>query len=219
MTIGNRRRATGVAIALTLSLVASGGVAWAAAAGPGGVPDSAGVIHACYTTSPTLKSVLLIDPTKVSKCPRGLSMLTFNQTGPQGAQGIQGPQGIQGFTGATGLTGPSGSNGGNGADGVSGYEVVSQTTDGLNTGDLAQATCPAGKHVLGGGGEIASTGDNGDIYVIDSSMPLISHAGWQVSTDFHMTPEWVDAISRGNDFFADAGQLSLNVWAICATTS
>ena len=49
--------------------------------------------------------------------------------------------------------------------------------------------------------------------------PLISHAGWEITTDYHLTPNWVDAISRGNDYFADAGQLTVSVTVVCAFVS
>jgi hypothetical protein len=136
-----------------------------------------------------------------------------NETGPQGLQGIPGTQGLQGSPGLTGATGATG------ATGISGYEVVTQETSGMNTGDTATATCPPGKLVLSGSGEITSEGDNDDIAQISGGRPLISHAGWEITTDYHLTPRWADAISRGNDFFSDAGQLTVSVTIVCASVS
>jgi len=222
MTIRSRRGIAGAAVTLTVALIATGGgVAWASGA-LGGVPDSAGVIHACYLTNPSFKPMVLIDPTKGTTCPHGFSALSFNQTGPIGPQGIQGIQGSQGVAGPPGAAGANGANGVAGAaggNGVSGYEVVTQDTSGMNVGDTATATCPSGKLALSGSGEITSEGDNGDIAMISGGRPLISHAGWEITTDYHMTPAWVDAISNGNDFFSDAGQLTVTVSVVCATAS
>ncbi len=228
MTIRNRRRAATAALVLTASLIATGGgIAWASGA-LGGVPDSAGVIHACYVTTPTLKSVILIDPSKGTTCPTGFTALTFNQTGPigpQGPQGIQGQQGTQGdvgqpgLTGATGGTGATGPAGAAGAAGVSGYEIVTAVTAGMNTGDTATVTCPAQKRVLSGGGEITSDGSNGGSVMITGGAPTIGGIGWEITTGYAMTPAWVDAISNDNDFFTDAGQLTVQAWAVCATTT
>jgi hypothetical protein len=74
--------------------------------------------------------------------------------GPAGAQGAQGPQGPQGPMGFLGPAGPRG------VPGVSGYEVVSTlvtvTINGLQT-TTGDATCPAGKQVIGGGFDDSGT--------------------------------------------------------------
>jgi hypothetical protein len=56
------------------------------------IPDPSGVIHGCYKSDGSLS---VIDPSRVSTCPRGQAPLNWNQTGPQGPQGSQGPQGPQ----------------------------------------------------------------------------------------------------------------------------
>jgi hypothetical protein len=209
----------GAVLTATAALIGGGTAAAAAVVSPGGVPDAAGVVHGCYTTHATFKPVVLIDPSKGTSCPGGFSSLNFNQTGPQGAQGIPGPTGPQGAMGLPGAAGTNGTNGLPGLSGVTGYEVVTQATSGMNAGDVATATCPPGKLALSGSGEITDRGTNDDIYLISGSRPLISHAGWEVTTDYHLTPAWVDEISRGNDFFQDGHQLTVEVTLVCATVS
>jgi hypothetical protein len=52
-----------------------------------GIPDSSGVIHACYHKS---NSQLRIIDSSVDSCRANETELTWNQTGPQGPQGPQG---------------------------------------------------------------------------------------------------------------------------------
>jgi hypothetical protein len=77
--------------------------------------------------------------------------------GPQGPQGLQGPQGQQGPQGTQGQQGPQGAQGpqgSTGATGVSQYEMI-QADDTIGSafsnGKVVNATCSAGKTVLGGG--------------------------------------------------------------------
>jgi hypothetical protein len=93
-----------VALAIVGALLA-GGIAYAT------IPDSSGVIHACYHvnaqgTVDASGALRVIDPSSTNKdgsaCKHDEKALDFNQTGPQGAQGPQGPQGPQGSTGPTG---------------------------------------------------------------------------------------------------------------------
>lgn len=219
------RAAALVALVSAGVLFGGGALAWASVTG---IPGPDGVIHGCYETASPLKTLRLIDPSAGTKCPTGSTAIAFNQTGPigpvgptgpQGPQGIQGPQGVQGNTGLTGSTGATGATGAAGAAGLTGYEIVTTTTSGMNTGDTANATCPAHKHVLSGGGEILSDGLNGGSVTISGGAPTLGGVGWEITTTYAMTPDWVDAISSDNDFFTDANQLTLQVWAVCATTS
>ena len=221
-----RRHTTVAAAAVSLGLIAAaGGTAWATGA-IGGVPDSAGVIHACYLTSARLKPVLLIDSSKTTSCPRDWSPLNFNQTGPQGPQGLQGIQGIPGLVGATGpqgadgAAGTTGATGATGATGISGYEIVTADTSSLNAGDPARVFCPTGKHVLGGGGEVTGqdSGQPGNRAIVSSSAPILGGIAWEVATESEFTPAWDDALDNGNTFFADAHPFTVTVWAVCAAT-
>lgn len=87
-----------VATAIVGALVA-GGIAYAT------IPDSNGVIHACYHVNGQgavdgSGNLRVIDPSSTNKdgstCKHDEKALDFNQTGPQGQQGQQGQQGPQG---------------------------------------------------------------------------------------------------------------------------
>jgi hypothetical protein len=223
MTFRLRRRTALGASTLTLSLiVAGGGVAWAAGA-VGGVPDAAGVIHACYLTHSDFKPVHLLDSTKVKTCPRGWSPLAFNQTGPQGPQGLPGAQGVQGVPGGTGATGPQGPVGASGADGasgVSGYEIVTADTSGMNPGDDARAYCPAGKHALGGGATVSDQGSvAGQRAIVSGSGPILGGIAWEATIESEFTAEVDDAYDSNDSFFGNADAFTVTVWAVCASTS
>jgi hypothetical protein len=99
------------AVALLAVGAAGGGTAAAIAS----VPDSNGVIHACYeapsgSTVPatTTGNLRIIDPSAGQTCTTypasGLTEVSiqWNQQGPQGIPGSQGPQGSQGPTGPQG---------------------------------------------------------------------------------------------------------------------
>ena len=90
--------------------------------------------------------------------------------GPQGATGPQGPAGDTGAQGPQGLEGPQGPQGPAGPAGsIAGLQVVrvSRTVDYLpGAGVTADAQCPAGKVVIGGGYELISAmGPSGDLVV------------------------------------------------------
>jgi hypothetical protein len=76
------------------------------------------------------------------------------ERGEQGPQGPEGPQGPQGPTGATGAQGPAGPTGPTGPSGVFDYQVVTSSVVPIGPGAVAtaQANCPAGYALLGGGG-------------------------------------------------------------------
>lgn len=105
-------------------------------------------------------------------------------TGPQGPEGPVGAQGPQGEPGPVGPQGPEGSvgpSGPPGPPGLSGYSIVDRTcTMSLLVGDNsrawcgAQASCPSGSRVLGGGIDSSSCID-GDVNV---SVPLTEGGGW-----------------------------------------
>jgi hypothetical protein len=137
------------------------------------IPDSnTGVITGCHNQ---LTGVLrVIDAQAGAKCLLGEKQLTWNQTGPQGPQGVQGPAGPQGPAGAQGAQGPAGLQGPQGAPGPAGLagpagpegpagptattvHRVTNVAPGFQlvrgTTVSAEASCPAGKVLLGGGGK------------------------------------------------------------------
>jgi len=119
--------------------LAAGGVAWAT------IPDSGGVIHACYQKNSG--QLRVIDPSTGDSCSNAEKSLSWSQTGPTGPQGPQGPQGAQGPQGSQGPSGAAGQNG------VSGYQVVQTSYEvlgGFEYFDL-EADCPTGDVAIGGG--------------------------------------------------------------------
>jgi hypothetical protein len=89
-------------IAAAVAVGVGASVAYAA------VPDSNGVIRACYRTSQgDIGRLRIIDTAKKQACKAYESNLTWNHTGPQGPSGPSGPSGPQG---ASGPQGPSGTN-------------------------------------------------------------------------------------------------------------
>jgi len=79
--------------------------------------------------------------------------------------------------------------------------------------------CPPGKHALGGGGEITKDATDGSDATVSGSAPILGGIGWEATTRDLLTKAEDDAYDRGNQFFSVANQLSVTVWAVCASTS
>lgn len=75
---------------LLLGLLAS----WAVRAAYAGIPDSGGVIHACY--DPGNGALRVIDSEAGEMCRPKEMALSWNRTGPQGPEGPEGPRGARG---------------------------------------------------------------------------------------------------------------------------
>jgi len=101
------RQNTKVTLAIAALLLSSGGFA---------IGATTGAIYACLSTSGTLTKVAKVTP----KCPKGTSLISWNQVGPQGPQGIAGPQGQAGQSGIDGENGPQGEIGPAGPSGPKG---------------------------------------------------------------------------------------------------
>jgi len=106
------------------------------------IPDSDGVIHACYHTGNGGIRVV----NDATECTSGEASLDWYQAGAPGAQGPQGPDGPAGADGAQGPQGPqglpgadgaNGSDGANGADGAQGPQGP-PGADGADGADGAQ---------------------------------------------------------------------------------
>ncbi len=149
----------GAAAALILGIVlllVVGGIAYAS------IPGSDGVIHACYKNSnPAQGALIAID--SAASCPSGYTALNWNQIGPQGPTGPQG------------------------APGISGLEIVVASGTVPNaeaTTFFAEATCPSGKHALGGGagiGSLPAGRSEADYHLVHSQSGSISDmATWSV---------------------------------------
>ncbi len=89
-----------VVLCAAIAVAAAAGAAYAT------IPDSSGVIHACYAASDGTLQV--IDPSKGERCKRHETALDWNARGPQGAPGPVGATGPQGASGPAGVTGPQG---------------------------------------------------------------------------------------------------------------
>jgi hypothetical protein len=102
------------------------------------IPGPDGVIHGCYkNNNPAQGAIIVVDHT--ASCPSGYTALNWNQTGPQGPAGD---------------------------DGVSGYESVYAPAPALAHGaGQAQAFCPSGKVVTGGGFQLGSPPYNLNMHV------------------------------------------------------
>lgn len=126
------------------------------------IPDTNGVIHACIQPS-NGNLTKIIDTDQGQSCSGGEQALNWNQTGPQGPAGA---------TGATGPQGPAGT--------VGPLTYVSHTF-GVQGGSTtqAQAVCPEGTVVTGGG----FSGQND--YLVARSSPILNggtatNTGWEV---------------------------------------
>ncbi|WP_199548951.1 hypothetical protein [Streptomyces sp. N35] len=117
-----------------------------------------------------LDALLKKEKAKYSKLFKGEKGDPGTPGGPAGPAGPAGPEGPEGAEGAEGPEGPAGKDGAAGKDGVSGWEKVSGTYTALTAGgNDKNVACPAGKKVLGGGIDVAST-DYSD-FGIRASMP------------------------------------------------
>lgn len=103
---------------------------------------------------------------------RNQSLLAEDFKAGQLPAGPQGPKGDPGAPGPKGDTGPKGDPG---LPGVSGYQRVvvdKQIVPEVSVFTEAQATCPAGKVVVGGGAEILEPTKASLSAVLDASAPL-----------------------------------------------
>jgi hypothetical protein len=153
---------------LIATLVAGPAPGWAAGDGAGNP------IRACYVRSGSLANphqrYMVHFVRRWRQCPRGSAHVWVNLQGLPGPVGEQGPAGSRGPVGPAGEQGPAGSRGPVGPAGPQGpagptYEpgVVQVSgepteTDASNP-KTAEASCPAGTVVVGGGHVVGPAGD------------------------------------------------------------
>jgi hypothetical protein len=89
---GAESRRVRLAPLFLITVLAAAGIVWAS------IPDSSGVIHACYKKDGNLR---VIDTAK-DQCKKDETELTWSQTGNQGIPGPPGPPGLQGPPGPPG---------------------------------------------------------------------------------------------------------------------
>jgi hypothetical protein len=177
-------RSLACAAAVVVALAAAG-IAYAT------IPDSASVIHGCYSKTSSTSfppgSLRVVDTGLGQSCGQNEVALNWNQQGVKGATGAQGPQGPagpqgpggpQGQQGPTGPTGPSGTSHGYGhATGG-----IALDSAGYNQIDSI-SSLPSGRYMVWAAGKI---GDNGGD----------SHASCELVT--------------GGSSFAETGQFPTN---------
>ncbi len=140
-----------------------------------------GVTYAVAATSPPPNSYyacsfdgyvnpLFITVNKAPTCPKGQTVVSWNQNGTVGATGGTGPQGVPGLPGGTGPQGPQGPQGGTGLQGLPGGTGPQGGTGlqgGTGPAGPVGGTGPAGSIVGSactkgtGQGQIAETVDSG----------------------------------------------------------
>ena len=132
-------------LATTVLLALAAGIAYAS------IPDSSGLIQACYQK--VNGQLRVIDTSKGGTCNSSETALSWNQTGPVGAKGATG---ARGSTGANGINGQKGATGPKGpAGGLDSVQVVSQNIAGTGGGFVTLfVDCPAGTTLTGGGAQI-----------------------------------------------------------------
>lgn len=159
-----RRPTVSGGIAIAALALAVGGTAWAS------IPDSGGVIHACYSKGVGLLRVI---DSPSQKCIAGLETpLSWNQAGVPGSPGPTGPRGATGGTGAAGATGTAGATG---ATGPAGQNGLDPATPVLASGDSGWTIDTTGS----GGAGVDPVSGNGAAF---SNGALHTYGGFDGST-------------------------------------
>jgi hypothetical protein len=143
---------------LVVGVAVGAGIAIAGSAAFAAIPDSGGVVHACYqNVSGANKPVKLLNTSQKGTCPSGWVAVSWNQ------QGVQGPPGATG------------------SPGVSGYATqTASTTFDPQHGNLVTGTaaCPSGKVPIGGGFAVsAAAGTFPNDWGVPQSAPTFTRDG------------------------------------------
>jgi hypothetical protein len=184
----------GSAIGLSLGMIAT--LAYAA------IPGAGGLISACVSTVGfNGQHVLtLLDVSQRSACGQGQSLVTWNQTGPQGPKGDTGPQGPKGDSGNPGAT----------------HIIARSTTiSTFRDGEPLDVSCTTGEVATGGGGHVSSDPIDQQLFnsgltgggspgVITASEPIVTNGvvtGWRVKANRTL----------------NATLVPLTAWVLCAS--
>jgi hypothetical protein len=134
-----------VAVVVACAVTLVGGVTYAVAS----TNPAPNTYYACSFDG--YVNPLFITVNKAPTCPRGQTVVSWNQTGTVGGTGGTGLQGVPGTPGAPGGTGPQGGSGLQGGTGPAGPQggtgpagsiVGSACTKGTGQGDIAQTVDP-----------------------------------------------------------------------------
>ena len=140
------------------------------------IPNGTGKYSACLVKN--TGTVKLINFPKVSTCPAGEKLISWNAKGPAGPQGAQGPQGPQGGQGPAGPADwnaipnkPAGFADGVDDDGVTAVKIRTVTSPTPGTiasggGGFDTADCPTGFLAVGGGYALGGTASDLDGVVV-----------------------------------------------------
>jgi hypothetical protein len=165
------RRTPVLACCIVALVMAAGGIAYAA------IPDSGGVIHACYLKAAGAQpqgALRVIDNGQGQVCKTTETALSFNQKGQKGAAGATGPAGPKGAAGPKGSAGPAGVND---AWWSSQLNLLSIPSNGSSQLPMFQSNLVAGTYLInvtgvidgfsaGAPGEVDCTVDGADEQVI-----------------------------------------------------
>jgi hypothetical protein len=171
--LGGNRVAVGISLAALI--MALGGGAYAVASGS--------AITVCVSKHSG-------DLYRASKCSKGDSKLSWNQTGPQGAQGPQGTQGAQGVQGNQGNQGIQGNQGNPGNNGVGATELTLPTITGTAVSSFSSAgsigTLALGESCtwtgMGAGLTLAVTAPAGEAWTVQGSYAGVTFTGPDTAT-------------------------------------
>jgi hypothetical protein len=155
---------------ITSGLLVVGGIAVFAS-----IPDSAGVIHACFKSS---NGQLRVIDSPTQHCRNGETAISWNQVGqqgPPGPQGIQGPKGDTGATGATGAQGPIGLTGAAGAQGPIGLTGATGAQGPIGLTGATGAQGPIG--LTGATGAQGPAGVSGLVLLMGPTVSISNSAG------------------------------------------
>jgi len=188
MTMKMRAIAIGAAAACILT---AGGWLTAYAS----IPDSSGIIHACYVKASG--SLRVIDTSVGSTCRIGETPLDWSQTGPQGSQGPQGPQGPAGPAGATHAWAATSAS----------VVAPSDPNELLGVDIVSVSNLPSGNYVAWVAGETNVTGAGEDF----SECALESSSGIMQRQDLELNPPDRGTYAlTGATSLPNGGSISLN---------
>ncbi len=229
----------GSAIGLSLGLIAT--LAYAA------IPGAGGLISACVSTAGFNGQHLLtlLDVSQRSACGQDESLVTWNQTGPQGPTGdtgpqgpagIAGPQGPKGDTGPqgpagiagpqgpagstgpqgpTGDTGPQGPKGDPGTPGATHIVARSNYVSIFRDGEPLEVSCNTGEVATGGGGHVSS--DTIDLQLFNSGLTGGGSPGVITASEPIVTNGVVTGWRVKANRTLNATLVPLTVWVLCAS--